>query len=99
MPGVTMTGPDSFTGTLYTTTGPAYTAAIFDPAQVRATAVGSATLRFSGDTGTFTSTVQGVTQTKTVTRQPFGGVTTAPVQTDPKRVEDSSPAVTFSGAW
>jgi hypothetical protein len=99
MPGVTMTSPDSFTGTLYTTTGPAYDAAIFDPAQVRVTPVGSATVRFAADTGTLTATVQGVTQTKTVTRQPFGGITTAPLQTDPKRVEESSAAVKFSGAW
>jgi len=34
MPSVTMTSPDSFTGTLYTTTGPGYDAATFDPAQV-----------------------------------------------------------------
>jgi hypothetical protein len=98
LPGVTMTSPDSFTGTLYTTTGPGYDAATFDPAQVRVTPVGSATVSFAGDTGTFTASVQGVTQTKTITRQPFGGEITAS-QTDPKRVEENSPAVSFNGAW
>ena len=99
LPGVTMTSPDSFTGTLYTTTGPGYDAATFDPAQVRVTPVGSATVSFAGETGTLTATVQGITQTKTITRQPFGGVTTAATQTDPKRVEENSPAVSFSGNW
>ncbi len=99
LPGVTMTSPDSFTGTLYTTTGPGYDAAAFDPAQIRVTPVGSATLNFAGDTGTFTATVQGVTQTKTITRQPFGGVITAPQPSDAKRVEENTSAVTFSGPW
>ena len=99
MPGVTMTSPDSFTGALYTTTGPGLDAATFDPAQVRVTQVGSATLSFVGDTGTFTATVQGLTQTKTITRQPFGGANTAALQADPKRVEENTPAVSFSGAW
>ncbi|MEP7067678.1 MAG: hypothetical protein ABI789_00495 [Usitatibacter sp.] len=99
MPGVTMTSADSFTGALYTTTGPSYTSATFDPALVRTTPVGSATLRFTGDTGTFTTTVQGLTQVRTITRQPFGGVSTAPLQTDPKRVEETAPGVSFSGAW
>ena len=99
MPGVQSRTADSFTGTLYTTTGPAYNAATFDPAQVRTTPVGSATVRFTGDTGTFTATVGGMTQVKTITRQPFGGPSTAPLPADPKRVEESNAAVTFSGAW
>lgn len=99
MPGVTMTGPDSFTGTLYTTTGPSYTASTFDPAQVRTTAVGSASLQFSGDTGTFSATVNGVTVVKTITRQPFGKPLTRSQQDDPKRLEESSPQVSFNGPW
>lgn len=98
MPGVQAQTADSFTGTLYTTTGPAYDAATFNPAQVRVTPVGSATVRFAGDTATFTATVNGVTQVKTITRQPFGGPNTAPLPPDPKRVEDLS-GVTFTGPW
>jgi hypothetical protein len=72
LPGVAATAADTYVGTLYTTTGPAYTGAIFDPTQVHVTAAGSATLQFTGDTGLFTATMAGVTQTKTITRQPFG---------------------------
>lgn len=99
MPGVTMTSRDEFTGTLYTTTGPAYNAATFDPAQVRRTPVGVATLRFTGDTGTFTATVQGVTVVKTITRQPFGAVGRPPQPADPKRVEENTAGVSFSAGW
>ncbi len=99
MPGVTMTSPTEFTGTLYATTGPAYTAATFDPAQVGRTPVGSATLRFNGDAGTFAATVQGVTVVKTITRQPFGGPGTQPLPMDAKRVEENGAAVSFTGGW
>lgn len=99
MPGVQAQSADAFTGTLYTTTGPAYNAATFDPAQVRVTPVGSATVHFTGDTATFAATVNGVTQVKTITRQPFGGPVTPPLPADDKRVEDSSGLVTFNGAW
>lgn len=99
MPGVQAQSADAFTGTLYTTAGPAYNAPTFDPAQVRVTPVGSATVHFTGDTATFAATVNGVTQVKTITRQPFGGPATAPLPADDKRVEDSSGAVTFNGSW
>ncbi len=100
LPGVQPTSsPDTFTGTLYTTTGPAYNAGSFDPSQVRVTPAGTATLKLSGGTATFTATAGGVTQTKTLTRQPFGGSNTASLQTDPKRVEENNPAVTFSSGW
>jgi hypothetical protein len=100
MPGVQQQSVDTFTGALYTTTGPGYTSATFDPAQVRVTQVGSATLRFNGDTATFTATVNGHTQTKTLSRQPFGGPTAppAPPPTLHNRVEENV-GVTFSGPW
>ena len=42
----------------------------FLPANVTATAVGSATFTFAdGNTGTFNYTVNGVTQTKAITRE------------------------------
>jgi serine protease len=68
---------DVYAGTLYQTRGPAFSAMPFDPAQVVAIAVGSATLSFSGnDEGTFSYTVGGVSQTKAITRQVFGALPT-----------------------
>jgi hypothetical protein len=63
------------------------------------TPVGSATVRFNGDTATFTSTVNGVTQVKTISRQPFGGpsIPSAPPPIE-NRVEENV-GVTFSGPW
>jgi hypothetical protein len=66
------TGPGVYSGTLYRTTGPAFNAVPFNPANVVATAVGTATLSFTdGTTGTFAYTVNGVSQTKAVTREVF----------------------------
>jgi hypothetical protein len=66
------TGPGTFTGTLYRTTGPPLDAA-FDPAQVQRTEVGSGTLSFSdADHGTLSYTVNGISQAKPITRQVFG---------------------------
>lgn len=67
------TGEGSYAGTLYETRGPAFSRASFDPANVQATAVGSATLAFDdANTGTFAYTVDGVSGTKAITRQAFG---------------------------
>ena len=61
-----------FTGTLYRTTGPAFNELPFSPSQVVATPVGTLTLSFaSGDTATFAYVVNGVSQSKTITRQVF----------------------------
>ena len=100
LPGVQQQSVDTFTGALYTTTGPAYTAGAFDPAQVRVTQVGSATVRFSGEITTFTATVNGHTQTKTLTRLPFGGppAQPAPAPSIPNRVEENV-GVAFTGNW
>jgi hypothetical protein len=58
-------------GTLYRTTGPAF-GPTFNPMQVQPFAVGSATLSFSdGNNGTLSYTVDGVSATKTITRQLF----------------------------
>ncbi len=63
---------DTFTGTLYRTTGPAFSTTPFNPAQVGVTAVGSATFAFTdADNGTFTYTVNGITQSKPITRQVY----------------------------
>ncbi len=71
------TGPNTFAGTLYRTTGPLLDANPFDPNQVQRIAVGSGTLTFSdGNNGTFAYTVNGIAQTKAITRQVFGVVPT-----------------------
>ena len=69
------TGPSAYSGALYTTTGPAFNAVPFDPAQVVPTAVGTGTLSFTdGSNGSFAYTVNGVSQTKAITREVFGSL-------------------------
>jgi hypothetical protein len=71
------TGPNTFSGTLYQTSGPPLDAVPFDPARVQRMAVGSATLTFAdGNNGTFAYTVNGIAQTKAITRQVFGALPT-----------------------
>ena len=68
----TNTANDTYTGGLYTTTGPPFNSQPFDPKQVVVTQVGSATFSFTDtNTGTFTYTVNGLTQSKPITRQVF----------------------------
>jgi hypothetical protein len=66
------TAPATYAGTLYRTTGPAFNAMPFNPASVVATSVGTATLTFAdGNTASFSYTVNGVSQTKPITREVF----------------------------
>ena len=70
------TGPNTYTGTLYLTHGPAFGSATFDPTKVSRTAVGTATFTFSdGNNGTFAYSVNlggGVNNAaKAITRQVF----------------------------
>ncbi|HEV2039911.1 MAG TPA: hypothetical protein VGT81_07675 [Casimicrobiaceae bacterium] len=66
------TAPATYIGTLYRTTGPAFNAVPFNPAGIVATSVGTATLTFAdGNTATFSYTVNGVPQTKPITREVF----------------------------
>jgi serine protease len=61
-----------YSGQLIRTTGPAYSAAPFNPAWVTRTVVGAATFTFAnGNAATFTYMVNGVTQTKSITRVLF----------------------------
>jgi hypothetical protein len=70
------TGPGTYSGALYRTTGPAFSAVAFDPAQVKAVAVGSATFTFGDENnGTFDYTVNGVHQSKAIVRQVYGSTT------------------------
>jgi hypothetical protein len=67
--------PNVFSGTLYRTQGPAFSAVPFNPAAVTATPVGTGTLTFNdANDGTFAYTVNGVSQTKAITRQVFGAL-------------------------
>jgi hypothetical protein len=65
--------PNTYSGTLYTGTGPAYSAVPFDPSKVSGSAVGTATFAFSDlNNASFSYTVNGVSQVKPLTRQLFG---------------------------
>lgn len=70
-PALVRTG-SGYSGALYRTTGPAFSANPWNGGAVVATEVGTATLAFAdADTGTFTYTYAGVTQSKPITRQAF----------------------------
>ena len=66
------TAPTTFSGTLYRTTGPSFNTVPFNPANVVLTPIGTATFTFAdGNHATFAYTVNGVSQTKQITRQVF----------------------------
>ena len=71
---MSMSNANDYSGTVYSTTGPSYDSANFSAAApVAVNAVGTATISFlSSNLGTFSYTVDGVTQMKTITRQVFG---------------------------
>ncbi|MGZ5079496.1 MAG: trypsin-like serine peptidase [Usitatibacter sp.] len=76
MPGGHWTTTTSFTGDLYTATGPDPRGA-FDPALVARARVGSGTLAFTAsDRATFNYTVDGVPESRQIRRQLFGPVDT-----------------------
>jgi len=71
------TGPNTFAGTLIRSTGPPLDAVTFDPSQVQRIEVGNGTLTFTdANNGTFAYTVNGTSQTKSITRQVFGPLPT-----------------------
>jgi hypothetical protein len=66
------TGTGIYAGTVYRTTGPSFDSQPFNPANVTETAVGRATFTFSdGNNATFAYAVNGVTQSKAITREVF----------------------------
>ena len=68
----TQTAPGVWSGKLYTGTGPAFSSAPFDPSQVVPTEVGNVKFTFTdGNNATFEYTVNGVTQSKPITREIF----------------------------
>jgi lysyl endopeptidase len=71
MPGGSWTSADTFAGALYATAGPAFNGP-FNKDLVEARSVGSATITFTdANNGTFRYSVDGLSGTKTITRQPF----------------------------
>jgi len=71
------TGLNTFSGDLTLASGPPLGSVPFDPALVQRIPVGSATLTFAdGNNGTFAYTVNGVSQSKPITRQVFGTLPT-----------------------
>jgi hypothetical protein len=61
-----------YAGALHRTSGPPFNAAPFDPAKVVPVDVGTASFTFSdGNNAAFAYTVNGVSQTKAITREVF----------------------------
>jgi len=68
----TKTTPGTYAGLLYRTTGPSFNAVPFNPGSVLYTAVAIASFAFTdGNNATFAYTVNGVPQSKPITRQIF----------------------------
>jgi hypothetical protein len=68
----TLTATGAYTGILYQATGPPFNSVPFNPSGVHITPVGTGTLTFTDlDTGTFDYTVNGVVQSKPITREVF----------------------------
>ncbi|MBS0327719.1 MAG: S8 family peptidase [Proteobacteria bacterium] len=65
--------PGVFSGQMVETNGPPFSAVPFNPSLVTRTVVGNGTLTFTdANDGSFNYTVNGVTQTKPITREVFG---------------------------
>lgn len=63
-----------YEGDVFTTTGPAFSAVPFNPKEVKETTVGTMRLTFTGSqAGALAYTVNGISQTKPIVRQLFGG--------------------------
>ena len=70
-PDVEKTAPDTYSGALFQTSGPRFDA--YDASKLAFTQAGSVTFAFSdANNGTFTYTLNGVTQSKPIIRQIFG---------------------------
>ncbi|HTS84994.1 MAG TPA: hypothetical protein VMG61_07805 [Usitatibacter sp.] len=68
----TWTSPTVYAGKVYATTGPAASSATFNQSSVVVRQAGTATLSFSdANNGGFTYTIDGVTGSKAITRQPY----------------------------
>jgi lysyl endopeptidase len=71
IPGGSWVNANTFTGTLFTTSGPPFNGP-FNPSEVEARGVGTVTLTFTdANHGTFAWSVDGMSGTKSITRQSF----------------------------
>jgi hypothetical protein len=71
MPGGTWNG-NTYTGKLYRTTSSPWLGVPYDATKLKASEIGTMSLKFlDGNTADMTYAVDGVTQTKTITRQPY----------------------------
>jgi hypothetical protein len=72
IPDAELTAPGTYTGAIYRTTGPAFSATPWNKDLVTVTAAGTATFTFSdGNTGTFAYTLGSVSQSKAIVRQAY----------------------------
>jgi hypothetical protein len=72
IPGGAWTSTNTFTGNAYRTTGSPWLGATYNPGALQSTAAGTVTFTFHDrDNATMSYTVDGVTQNKSITRQPF----------------------------
>lgn len=86
----------TFAGDIFQQTGPPFSSVFFDPAGVRSVRVGSGTLTFTDDlNATFAYVVNGVTQTKAITRQVFGDLPACTFGL----VSDLSQAFNYQDLW
>jgi probable HAF family extracellular repeat protein len=89
------TGGNTYSGTLYESNGPPFSAEPFDPSRVTRTPVGTGTLTFASDRrGTFAYTVNGVSATKAIVPQAFG-----PLPTCLWGVPDLTLATNYQDLW
>ena len=90
-------GNNVFTGTLYETRGPAFNTVPFDSKAVAYHAVGSGTLDFSdANNGTFSYNVNGIAQSKPITRTVFGNL---PICTASATQSDLYAATNYQDIW
>ena len=72
VPGGAWTAANTFSGTAYRTTSSAWLGAPYNPGALQLNPVGAITFTFHDrDNATMTYTVDGVSQSKAITRQPF----------------------------
>jgi len=84
-------GNNAFSGTLYTTSGPSFSS--YDASKFVITPVGTGTFTFTdASNGSFSYTLKGVTQTKTITRQVYG---TSPGLC----MEQGTPGTNYQDLW
>ncbi len=91
----TRTSANTYYGNLYRTTGPAFSTVPWAGADVAVNPIGTGTFTFTdGNTGTFAYTLAGVTQTKSIVREPL-----YPDQAMPTCSEGATPGNNYQDLW